>query len=75
MPPDELAAIEEAATAQFDRDPTPAFGRDLLRRLAIDNAVAAHFQLPALAEWHATPDRQKGHGERGGGKGNRGRRA
>jgi hypothetical protein len=74
-PPDALAAIEEAAAAQFDRDPTPAFGRDLLRRLAIDNAVAAHFQLPALAEWHATQDRQKGHGERGGGKGNRGRRA
>jgi hypothetical protein len=74
-PPDALAAIEEAAAAQFDRDPTPAFGRDLLRRLAIDNAVAAHFQLPALAEWHATPDRQKDHGERGGGKGNRGRRA
>jgi hypothetical protein len=74
-PPDALAAIEEDAAAQFDRDPPPAFGRDLLRRLAIDNAVAAHFQLPALAEWHATQDQQAGHGERGGGKGNRGRRA
>jgi hypothetical protein len=74
-PPDVLAAIEAAAAAQFDRNPPPAFGRDLLRRLAIDNAVAAHFQLPALAEWHATQDQQAGHGERGGGKGNRGRRA
>jgi len=73
-PPDALAAIEEAAAAQFDRDPPPAFGRDLLRRLAIDNAVAAHFQLPAFAEWHATQDRQAGHGEQGGSKGNSGRR-
>ena len=74
-PPNALAAIEEAAAAQFDRDPTPAFGRDLLRRLAIDNTVAAHFQLPSFAEWHATQDRQEGHGERGCGKGNSGRRA
>jgi hypothetical protein len=62
-PPDELAAIEAAAAAHFDRDPPPAFGRALLRRLAIDNAVAAHFQLPALAEWHATQDWQEGHGD------------
>jgi hypothetical protein len=74
-PPDELAAIEEAAATQFDRDNTSPFGRDLLRRYAIDDAVAAHFQLPAFAEWHATQDRPEGHGERGGGKGNRGRRA
>jgi hypothetical protein len=74
-PPDELAAIEEAAAAQFDRNPGNPFGRDLLRRYAIDDAVAAHFQLPALAEWHATQARQEGHGERGGSKGNRGRRA
>jgi hypothetical protein len=74
-PPDELAAIEEAAATQFDRDNTSPFGRDLLRRYAIDDAVAAHFQLPAFAEWHATQDWQEGHGERGGGTGNRGRRA
>ena len=74
-PPDALAAIEQAAATQFDRDQTTPFGRDLLRRIAIDNAVAAHFQLPAFAEWHATQEQQKGHGERGGGKGNRGRRA
>jgi hypothetical protein len=53
-PPDELAALEEAAATQFDRDHTTPFGRDLLRRYAIDDAVAAHFQLPSLAEWQAT---------------------
>jgi hypothetical protein len=74
-PPDVLAALEQTAAAQFDRDNTSPFGRDLLRRYAIDNAVAAHFQLPAFAEWRATQDRQEGPGERGGGKGNRGRRA
>ena len=52
-PPDELAAIEQAAAAQFDRDHTTPFGRDLLRRYAIDDAVAAHFQLPSFAEWQA----------------------
>jgi len=56
MPPDELAAIEEAAARQFDRDQTHPFGRDLLRRYALDDAVAAHFQLPSLAEWQATQD-------------------
>jgi hypothetical protein len=74
-PPDALAAIEDAAAAQFDRDHTTPFGHDLLRRYAIDDAVAAHFQLPSFTEWRATQDRQEGHGERGGGKGNRGRRA
>jgi hypothetical protein len=52
-PPDELAAIAEAATRQFDRDHTSPFGRDLLRRYAIDDAVAMHFQLPSFAEWQA----------------------
>jgi hypothetical protein len=61
-PPAVLAAIEQAAATQFDRDQTTPFGRDLLRRYAIDDAVAAHFQLPSLAEWHATQDRQEGHG-------------
>jgi hypothetical protein len=74
-PPDALAAIEEAAAAQFDRDHGSPFGRDLLCRYAIDDAVAAHFQLPSFAEWRTTQDWQEGHGERGGGKGNRGRRA
>jgi len=53
MPPDALAAIEEAAATYFDRDHTTPFGRDLLRRYAIDDAVAAHFQLPSFAEWQA----------------------
>ena len=52
-PPAVLAAIEEAAAAQFDRDQTHPFGRDLLRRYALDDAVAAHLQLPSLAEWQA----------------------
>ena len=60
-PPDKLAAIEEAAARQFDRDQTAPFGRDLLRRYAIDDAVAAHFQLPSLAEWQAPQDSQEGH--------------
>lgn len=56
-PPDTLAAIEQAASAQFDRDNTIRFGRDTLRRIAIDNASAAHFQLPSLEEWRATQGR------------------
>jgi hypothetical protein len=64
-PPAELAAIEEAAAAQFDRDHTSPFGRDFLRRYAIDDAVAAHFQLPSFAAWQAA----QGPGE------HRGRRA
>jgi hypothetical protein len=62
-PPGALAAIEQAAATQFDRDQTTPFGRDLLRRIAIDNAVAAHFQLPSFAEWQATQDPQEGHGD------------
>lgn len=56
-PPDALAAIEQAAATQFDRDHTNPFGRDLLRRIAIDNAVAAHGQIPSFAEWQATQGR------------------
>ncbi len=59
-PPDALAAVEHAAATQFDRDHTTPFGRDLLRRVAIDNAVAAHWQIPSLAEWQATQDLQEG---------------
>jgi hypothetical protein len=53
-PPAALAAIEQAPAAQFDREHTHPFGRDLLRRYAIDDAVAVHFQLPSFAEWQAT---------------------
>ena len=56
-PPDVLAAIEEAAAAHFERDNTNPFGRDTLRRYAVDAAVAAHFQLPAFAEWQAAQGR------------------
>jgi hypothetical protein len=52
-PPEILAAIEQAAAAQFDRAHTSPFGRDLLRRYALDDAVATHFQLPSFAEWQA----------------------
>jgi len=52
-PPDVLAAIEETAAAHFERDNTNPFGRDTLRRYAIEAAVAAHFQLPSFAEWQA----------------------
>jgi len=62
-PPDVLAAIEQAAAAHFDRAQTPPFGRDLLRRYALDDAVAAYFQLPSFAEWHATQDPQEGNGD------------
>jgi len=56
-PPAVRAAIEQAAATQFDRDHPNPFGRDLLRRYAIDDAVAAHFQLPSLAAWQATQGR------------------
>jgi hypothetical protein len=52
-PPAVLAAIEEAAAAQFEREHTSPFGRDTLRRYTLDDAVAAHFQLPSWAEWQA----------------------
>ena len=42
---------------RFDRDHPSPFGRDLLRRYAIDDAVATHFQLPSFAEWQAPQGR------------------
>jgi hypothetical protein len=62
-PTDVLAAIEQAAATQFDRGHASPFGRDLLRRYAIDDAVATHFQLPSLAAWQATQDPQEGNGD------------
>ena len=61
-PPDVLAVMEEDAAAPFDRDNTNPFGRDLLRRYAIDDAVAVHFQLPSFAAWQAAqgPGRSRG---------------
>ena len=56
-PPEVLAAIEAAAAIHFDRDNTNPFGRERLRRIAIDAAVAAHFQIPAFAAWQATQGR------------------
>lgn len=52
-PPAVLAAIEQAAATQFEREHTSPFGRDTLRRYTLDDAVAAHFQLPSWAEWQA----------------------
>jgi hypothetical protein len=52
-PPDVLAAIEQAAAEQFERDNTNPFGRDTLRRYALEDAIATHFQLPTFAEWQA----------------------
>lgn len=52
LPPDVLAAIEEAAAAQFEREHTSAFGREVLRRAALDHAVAAYGQIPSFAAWH-----------------------
>jgi len=52
-PPALLATLEQAAAAQFERKHTSPFGRDLLRRIAIDDAVAAYFQLPTFVEWQA----------------------
>jgi len=60
-PPDTLTAIEQAASTQFDRDNTNPFGRDLLRRIAIDNAIAAHFEVPSFEQWCAT--QTKGHNQ------------
>lgn len=57
MPPDVLCALEQAAAAQCDRDSTGAFGRDILRRLAIEDALAAHMQLPDFATWQASQER------------------
>jgi len=52
-PPAVLAAIEQAAATQFEREHTSLFGRDTLRRYALEDAVAAHCQLPSWAEWQA----------------------
>ena len=62
-PPDTLATLEQAAATQFDRENTIPFGRDLLRRIAIDNAVAAHFKLPAFEEWRATQEARLASGD------------
>jgi hypothetical protein len=56
-PPAVIAAIEAAAAAQFDQENTSRFGRDRLRRYAIDDAVAAQLQIPSLEAWHATQGR------------------
>ncbi|HYN63718.1 MAG TPA: hypothetical protein VES36_03860 [Candidatus Limnocylindrales bacterium] len=56
MPPDVLAAIEEAAAAQFEREQTSPFGREVLRRAALDHAVAAYGQIPSFAAWHPAPE-------------------
>ncbi len=53
-PPDTLTAIEQAVGTQFDQANTSPFGRDRMRRIAIDNAIAAHFELPSLEDWRAT---------------------
>jgi restriction endonuclease Mrr len=53
MRPEVLAAIEQAAAAQFEQEHTSPFGRDTLRKYALDDAVAAYFQLPSFAEWQA----------------------
>jgi hypothetical protein len=52
-----LAALEQAAAAQVDRDFPGAFGRDTLRRLALEDALAAHGQLPDFAAWQARQER------------------
>jgi restriction endonuclease Mrr len=62
-PPAVLAAIEEAAAAQFEREHTSPFGRALLRQYAMDDAVAAYFQLPSFAEWQAAQDPREGNGD------------
>jgi leucyl-tRNA synthetase len=56
LPPDVLAAIEEAAAAHFEREHTSAFGREVLRRAALDHAVAAYGQIPSFAAWHPAPE-------------------
>jgi excinuclease UvrABC ATPase subunit len=53
MRPEVLAAIEQAAAAQFAQEHTSPFGRDTLRKYALDDAVAAYFQLPDFAAWQA----------------------
>jgi hypothetical protein len=62
-PPAVLAAIEQAAAAQFEREHTSPFGRALLRQYAMDDAVAAYVQLPSFAAWQAAQDPQEGNGD------------
>jgi hypothetical protein len=54
LPPTERAAVEQAAAAHVECERTGPFGRDLLRRIARDDALAAQAQLPSFAEWQAT---------------------
>ena len=51
LAPDELAAIVQSAIAEFNQKDTKPFGRDLMCRHAIEDALAAHGQIPSLAEW------------------------
>jgi hypothetical protein len=51
LPPDELAAIEQAATIEFNKTDTSRFGRERACQLAIDKALRAHGHIPSLAEW------------------------
>src|SRR5262249_7006256 len=53
MPPNELDAIVQAATTQFDREDTNPFGRDRMRQRAIEDALATHGQIPSFGEWKA----------------------
>lgn len=59
-PPDVLAAVEKAAAGHFERDNPSRFGRDRLRQIAIDDAMAAHFQFPDFAAWCAAHERPCG---------------
>jgi len=56
LPPTERAAVEQAAAAHVEREHPGPFGRDLLRRIARDDALAAQAQLPSFAEWQATQE-------------------
>ena len=51
LPPAELAAIEHAATAQFEQTDNNRFGRERTLRLAIDDAIATTAGVPSLAQW------------------------
>jgi len=61
IPPDELALIEQSATAEFNQKDSNPFGRDLMRRRAIEDALAAHSQIPSLAEWKELQARASHH--------------
>lgn len=51
LPPDELAALEQAATIAFNKTDTNRFGRERACQLAIDQALRDHGHIPSLAEW------------------------